>query len=698
MQEAGTMQIGPFRRLVLGGAVLLTAAVVMPAGATLAAADSPPGVAWTDQFGSPGEDWGRGLAVDGSGVYVVGHTGGALPGQSSFGGSDAWIRRYDLDGSEVWTRQFGSPGEDWGRAVAVDGSGVYVTGNTDGALAGQTNAGSFDAWIRKYDLDGNEVWTRQFGTTGGEWSHGVAVNGGGVYLIGHTEGAFPGRANAGGTDVWVRRYDLDGNEQWTDQFGTSGIEGGFGVAVGTDGVYLTGHTRGAFPGHGNAGETDVWVRRYDFDGTEQWTDQFGTTDVDWSFGVAAGASGVYLAGHAYHAGTYSYDVWVRSYDPDGNERWTREFDAAGDPISYDYGQAVAVDGSGAYVTGHTQGWLPDQTSAGGFDVWVRKYDSDGNEQWTRQFGTTGDDEGFGVAVSASGTYLAGTTLAAFPGQTNGGSRDVWVRRYQPGAVCGDAAVTIAGTDSSDIITGTSGDDVIDARGGNDLIDARGGNDIICAGPGDDSIAGGFGDDVVFGQAGKDWIDYRTAPAGVTVNLTDQWASGGHGKDALFGVEHAYGTAYDDLLIGDEGVNRLAGRNGNDTLHGRAGNDTLNGGYGNDTASYVESPSGVVADLVAGTATGRGDDDLNSIEQLDGSGHRDILRGNWLVNRLRGQGGNDTLWGGGAADILNGGAGNDYLYGQAGDDYLYGTQGTDTANGGPGTNDYCRAETTTNCER
>src|SRR3989338_735964 len=63
-----------------------------------------------------------------------------------------------------WIRQFGSLtllqlGDfsfDEAVGVSVHSSGVYVTGRTQGALPGQTSAGSQDAFVRKYDLDGNE--------------------------------------------------------------------------------------------------------------------------------------------------------------------------------------------------------------------------------------------------------------------------------------------------------------------------------------------------------------------------------------------------------------------------------------------------------------------------------------------------------------------------------------------------------------
>ena len=77
------------------------------------------------------------MAVDATGVYVAGETGGALPGQTrtSGGGDDAFVRKYDRNGNELWTRQFGSAGQFEGRVgedrasgVAADATGVYMGG------------------------------------------------------------------------------------------------------------------------------------------------------------------------------------------------------------------------------------------------------------------------------------------------------------------------------------------------------------------------------------------------------------------------------------------------------------------------------------------------------------------------------------------------------------------------------------------
>ncbi|MBI2820490.1 MAG: hypothetical protein HYX73_10970, partial [Acidobacteria bacterium] len=246
------------------------------------------------------EAWG--VAVDATGVYVAGITGGALPGQTSVGGDDAFVRKYDFSGNLLWTHQFGTSNPDSARGVAVDAAGVYVVGTIlSGSLPGQTSAGNYDAFVRKYDSNGNELWTRQFGTASPDQARGVAVDATSVYIVGGTNGALPGQTSAGSSDAFVRRYDANGTELWTRQFGSSsfGFDEALGVAVDSTGVYVTGTAGGTLPGQTSAGAGDAFVRKYDATGAELWTLQFGSDNFfssDWAYGVAVDTSAVYVGG------------------------------------------------------------------------------------------------------------------------------------------------------------------------------------------------------------------------------------------------------------------------------------------------------------------------------------------------------------------------------------------------------------------
>src|SRR5262249_38158095 len=139
-------------------------------------------------------DTATGVAVSASGVYVSGITEGTLPGQTSAGGQDAFIRRYDIDGNESWTRQFGTripqsiDFTDDARGVAVDATGAYLVGTTVGSLVGSSTGGG--AYVRKYDTTGGELWTRQLNGANSRDDFVRAVDAdGNIYVAGQIAGS-----------------------------------------------------------------------------------------------------------------------------------------------------------------------------------------------------------------------------------------------------------------------------------------------------------------------------------------------------------------------------------------------------------------------------------------------------------------------------------------------------------------------------
>src|SRR5262245_34681346 len=181
---------------------------------------------------------------------------------------------------------------------------------------------------------------------------------------------------------------------------------------------------------------------------------------------------------------------------------------------------------------------------------------------------------------------------------------------------------------------------------------------------------------VHGTNSKDWIDFDWF---FGPNNGADWVFGYDGDDTIFGF------GGNDRLMGMDGDDHLFGCDDNDRLIGGAGSDWLHGGNGDDEADYSGSPAGVTVSLISDMASG-GDaagDELDSIENLNGSPHADTLVGDNGINLLFGQGGNDTLKGYGGLDFIWGGLGNDYLYGMEDHDVLRGNDGHDHINGGPG---------------
>jgi len=163
--------------------VTVTGALVLPShGSFPAGSQGTPAAIfpWIHQFGTNSSDFGNAVAVVGSDIYVAGSTIGTFPGEMNAGYIDAYVRKYDAMGTVVWTRQFGASWIDEALAVAADSSGVYVAGYTDHALPGQSTAGGTDAFVRKYDASGAEAWTQQFGTSGNDVANALAADPSGV--------------------------------------------------------------------------------------------------------------------------------------------------------------------------------------------------------------------------------------------------------------------------------------------------------------------------------------------------------------------------------------------------------------------------------------------------------------------------------------------------------------------------------------
>jgi len=241
----------------------------------------------TRQLGVGGADTqGYGVATDANGnVFVVGYTTGDLDGNTMTGTQDSFVTKYNASGVKQWTQQLGDSGQvTCGIGVATDSSGnVFVGGNTNGGLDGNTLMGTSDYFVTKYNSSGAKQWTRQLGQSGKE-TYGIGVatdSSGNVFVGGYTTGGLDGNTLTGTVDLFVTKYNSSGVKQWTRQLGDSGkATWGIGVATDSSGnVFVGGYTMGNLDGNTVAGNNDFYffVTKYDSSGVTQWTQQLGAS-------------------------------------------------------------------------------------------------------------------------------------------------------------------------------------------------------------------------------------------------------------------------------------------------------------------------------------------------------------------------------------------------------------------------------------
>ncbi|NOY40985.1 MAG: hypothetical protein GXP26_03990 [Planctomycetes bacterium] len=232
------------------------------ADAFLSKYDASGTLLWTEQLGTSSGEESTSVSADGLGnVYISGYTWGSLGGPN-VGGADAFLSKYDASGSLLWTEQLGTSAYDYSDGVSVDGLGnVYISGWTWGNLEGP-NAGGHDAFVSKYNANGTLLWTAQLGTSSGDKSYGVSADGlGNVYISGYTDGSLGG-PSAGGADAFVSKYDADGSLLWTGQLGTGRDDKSWALSAdGLGNVYISGFTLDRLEGS-NPGGADAFLAKF----------------------------------------------------------------------------------------------------------------------------------------------------------------------------------------------------------------------------------------------------------------------------------------------------------------------------------------------------------------------------------------------------------------------------------------------------
>jgi hypothetical protein len=395
---------------------------------------------WTKQFGTPQEEGATKVVVDGSGdIYVGGYTKGDLEGETNAGSWDGFLAKYSSSGSRYWTKLSSTTDSDRIEGVAVDGSGnVYVIGNTKGGMYGESNAGDWDVFLIKYDSSGDRKWTKLIGTVETDMAYDVAVDTtGNTYITGETEGDLGGEPHSGDRDIFLVKYSSWGTEKWTRLIGTDNDDCGYGVAMdGSGNIYITGYTEGDLDGNINSGGKDIFLVKYNASGTKQWTKQLGTIESDIGYGIETDGSGnIYITGGTVggldgDVWAYNWHVFLVRYDSSGNREWIKQY---GTPYKGDAAREIIIDGSNnIYLAGWTRGGFDGNTNAGisGTDVFLVKCDTSGNKHWTKQLGSAFDDWCNGVAADSSGNvYITGWAGGGFEGESSQGSDDIFLVKY-----------------------------------------------------------------------------------------------------------------------------------------------------------------------------------------------------------------------------------------------------------------------------
>ncbi|KQN73886.1 choice-of-anchor L domain-containing protein [Sphingomonas sp. Leaf62] len=221
------------------------------------------------------------------------------------------------------------------------------------------------------------------------------------------------------------------------------------------------------------------------------------------------------------------------------------------------------------------------------------------------------------------------------------------------------------------LVGSRYDDTLVGDNGDNRIEGGTGNDWMAGAGGDDTLIGGIGADTMYGAAGRDLADYAGSGGAVEADLTAIGKGADADGDRYSGIEDLRGSAYGDVLSGDDGDNvidpYIAGRKVSDAVIGGAGTDTLKVDYSTVDADIGGGVSGRFVYSNEGRLT-HGDGDGGVLDRVDFTGIERIdFTGTRFADRMIAGNGDDRMYGGSGDDSLAGGIGSDVIYGAQGSD-------------------------------
>jgi hypothetical protein len=437
-----------------------------------------PALTYSTYLGGSVADAGLSIAADSAGnAYVSGSTASTNfptlnPRQpATAGGSDAFVTKFDANGTVVFSSYLGGSGDDGGQTVRVDNAGaVYVGGRTSSGnfpttanAYHPTSGGNVEAFATKISADGQTlVYSTYFGGSISDYAWGLALDGNNnIYLVGQTNSSNTPTRNGyqttlgGSNDAFLAKFNPSGSGDSSllyatyfggtaDDFaGGSGLLNiGHGVAADNSGnAYFAGSTmsnnlptrngyQSTWAGNGNP---DAWMAKINTTATGDpslvYATYLGNTGQDSARDIAIdGAGNAYLTGNtnaanfptrnAYGACTNG-NPFVAKINPALTGDPSLIYSTCFGPNGGGAGTSIAVDAGGnAIITGYSSSTSfplvsPIQNYQGGIEAIVVKVGPAGNTVlFSTYLGGTANDDGWGVAVDGTDNiYVTGETAS-----------------------------------------------------------------------------------------------------------------------------------------------------------------------------------------------------------------------------------------------------------------------------------------------
>ncbi|MFZ5434235.1 MAG: hypothetical protein ACOZB3_10720 [Calditrichota bacterium] len=288
---------------------------------------------WSRTFGGDRYDVFQSIITTSDNHYViVGLTASYGAGYPTYNGF--WMMKTTMNGDSVWSRVFGGTWTDECYAVQETADGGFILAGGTKSYASPPNQ-KFDVWLLRTDANGDSLWSRNYLTANTELARDIVLaDDGGFFIAG-------GKSNSANySNGWLIRTDSLGNIIWDTEVGGATSESFNSVVATPDGGCLAG---GTYPS--TISYDDMWLVKFDADGDTLWTRTYGGSSFDQCNAVLQAGDGYIAAGYFTNTG---YDFGLLKVDLNGDSVWRKDFLTADVSES---GYAVMQAENSGYVMG-----------------------------------------------------------------------------------------------------------------------------------------------------------------------------------------------------------------------------------------------------------------------------------------------------------------------------------------------------------
>ena len=395
-------------------------------------------------------------------------------------------------GNLIWAKRAGGTNTDSSCGITtLSDNSTVVTGWFNGSATfgqGETNqtvlisAGDWDFFIARYNPDGTLAWAKRAGGASTDYGGAITtlsdnstvVTGwfSGLAIFGQGESNETVLGCYGNTDIFIARYNPDGTLAWAKGDGGELYDFGQGITTLSDNsIVITGiFSGGAVFGYGDLNQTvldsaggyDIFIARYNPDGTLAWAKHAGGSSYDYGLGISTlSDNSTVVTGYFSDSATFglgeinqtaltsagSDDIFIARYNPDGTLAWAKR--AGGSGWDGGFGITTLSDNS-TVVIGSFEGTTtfgPNEinqtvlTSAGIGDLFIAKYNPNGILAWAKRAGGIDSENGYGItglsdnSAVVTGDFNGSATFG--PGEinqtvlTSAGGPDIFIARFAP---------------------------------------------------------------------------------------------------------------------------------------------------------------------------------------------------------------------------------------------------------------------------